>query len=226
MKAAVILSGCGYMDGAEIRESVLTLLYLDEHNVETTIYAPDVSQHHVVNHLTGEPDDTQTRQVLQEAARIARGDVLALEELDMEAYDALLIPGGFGVAKNLSNFAFKGNDATVYEEFGRVVQECHEAGKPIGAICIAPVLVANILKGANAKMTIGDDPACTEAICAFGNRHDNAATIDAVIDTEARIASCSAYMRDDARLSDVATGIRKVVEAVINMAQSQAEEAA
>lgn len=221
---AVLLSGCGHMDGAEIRESVLSLLYLDEMGAQVQIFAPDMPQRAVVAHTDGSVRDGQ-RNVLEEAARIARGQIAPLSALDPAQFDALVIPGGFGVARNLSDLAEKGAAATVHPDFVRVVGGFLQAGKPIGAICIAPAVVAAAAKGAGLTLTIGEDAGTAEAIAALGHTHQNSPTQRAVVDEKHRVASCSAYMRSEARLSDVAQGIRQVVESVISMAKTNRKAA-
>ncbi len=216
MNIALILSGCGYLDGAEIRESVLTLLALDRHGAKVSMFAPDAAQHHVVNHLSGEATSA-SRNVLEEAARIARGDIAPLETLQEGDYDALVIPGGFGVAKNLSDFAMSGAAMTVDPTFSAIIQAFYQAKKPIGAICIAPVIVAAALKGEGLTLTIGDDAGCAQIITGFGHQHQHCNTDAAIIDEPHRVASCSAYMRDDAGIADVAAGIDRVIDAVITM---------
>lgn len=223
-KVAVILSGCGHMDGAEIRESVLSLLYLDELGAEVGIFAPDRNQSKVANHRGGETMG-EDRNILTEAARIARGNIASLAELRPEAFDALLIPGGFGVALNLSDFAQKGAEASVDADFARVVNAFLKAGKPVGAICIAPAVVAAAARGAGLCLTVGEDAGVASAIEALGHTHKNAPTHQAVIDEAHGVATCSAYMRGDARITDVAKGIRQVVEAVMKMAKSKQKAA-
>lgn len=213
-KIAVILSGCGYLDGAEIREAVLSLYYLDQKGAEVSIFAPDITQRDVVNHLTGEAKE-ETRNVLEESARIARGKVAPLSELNAADFDGLVIPGGFGVAKNLSDLALEGPNATVLPEFSAAVRAFYDAKKPIGAICITPAVVAAILKGEGIKLTIGDDAGTAGAIKALGNQHIDCATDNSVVDAENNVFSCSAYMREDS-ISDVAIGIEQVVDAVIS----------
>ncbi|MCI5050213.1 MAG: isoprenoid biosynthesis glyoxalase ElbB [Rickettsiales bacterium] len=215
-RVAVILSGCGFLDGAEIREAVLSLLYLDECGAEVSIFAPDIEQHHVVNHLNQE-EVSETRNVLQESARIARGQIEPLDALNVSAFDALIIPGGYGVAKNLSDFAFKGPDAQVLAEFDQKVRDFHIAHKPIGAICIAPAVLARIFKGTNCHLTIGEDAGTAAAIVELGCVHQHAESDQSVVDAENKIASCSAYMREDS-IAAIAKGIRRVVSSVIDMA--------
>lgn len=223
-QAAVILSGCGFADGAEIRESVLALLALDKQGVQVRIFAPDIPQAEVRDCVTGEllPE---TRNVLREAGRIARGNIAPLSDCRAEDFDLLVIPGGFGVAKNLSDFASKGADATVEPEFKRVATEFYAQKKPIAAICIAPAVLAVALKGEGITLTIGDDAGCAAAIQAAGNLHRNSPTAQAVIDSAHRVASCSAYMRDDA-LAPIAEGIEQCIAAVVDMAKQATQNAA
>lgn len=225
MKVAVILSGCGYLDGAEIRESVLSLLYLDQQGAEVSIFAPDINQHHVLNHLNGQ-EQAETRNIRVESARIARGKVSDLATLNASDFDGLVIPGGFGVAKNLSDLAFKGSDATVNPDFSAAIRAFFDAKKPIGAICIAPAVLAAVLKNEGVSLTIGDDEGTAGAIEAFGNKHHNCATNNSVSDENNAVFSCSAYMRDDVTISDVATGIEQVVTAVIARINSKNVSAA
>lgn len=216
-KVAVILSGCGYLDGAEIRESVLALLYLDQQKAEVSIFAPDIPQMHVVDHLSTK-ELSESRNVMQEAARIARGDVEPLSTLKADKFDALVIPGGFGVAKNLSDFAVKGAGCHVNDSFKRIVLSFLDQKKPIGAICIAPAVLAVALKDKySPTLTIGDDAGAVSAIEACGAIHQNCATSDFVYDEKHKIASCSAYMREDS-LAEVAKGIEKVVSKVLSVA--------
>tara|TARA_B100001564_G_C20571224_1_gene638445 strand:+ start:44 stop:697 length:654 start_codon:yes stop_codon:yes gene_type:complete len=213
MKVAVILAGCGYLDGAEIRESVLALLELDKAGASVQCFAPDINQYHVINHLIGQEQEGQVRNVLQESARIARGEVEDLVNLNEKEFDALVIPGGFGVAKNLSDLAFKGPDAQVLPEFKAVLDAFIQAKKPIGAICISPaVLVAALKDNLHPTVTIGDDE--DGLIPALGATHTVCKTSDIVIDDVHNIITCSAYMREDA-LKDIAQGIEKLVHQVI-----------
>lgn len=218
-RVAVVLAGCGYLDGAEIRESVLALLYLDQLGAEAVCFAPDIDQYHVVDHLS-KSEAPEKRNVLREAARIARSDIRALSELNMHDFDALVLPGGFGVAKNLSSLAFKGADAELLPDYARVIAGFYQAKKPIGAICIAPAVLSLALKNQGVSLTIGEDKETASIIVASGNVHIEAATDEVVIDDNHRIASCSAYMRDD-RISLVAEGIEKCMRAVVAMCGKQ-----
>lgn len=221
VKAAVILSGCGHMDGAEIRESVLALLYLDQQGAEVSVFAPDKPQMHVIDYTTGKPTD-ETRNVLKEAARIARGKIKPLTALKAGDFDVLVIPGGYGVAKNLADFATKGADCTVDPDFKAAILAFLEQKKPVGAICIAPAVLAAALKGSDYSptLTIGEDKGTAAAIEACGSHHKNCATSGFVYDDATHIASCSAYMRDD-RIAEVAKGIEQVIAKVTEVAKRQ-----
>jgi enhancing lycopene biosynthesis protein 2 len=215
-RVGVLLSGCGVYDGAEIHESVLTLLALDRAGAETVCTAPNVDQYHVVNHLTGEATD-EKRNVLVESARISRGEIRDLAEVKGADLDALIIPGGFGAAKNLSDFAFKGPDSEVHPEVRRLLAELVDAGKPIGAICISPAIVAKALADKKPAVTIGSDAQTAEAIQTMGAEH-KVCTVDVFhLDEKNRIVSTPAYMLGPG-IKDVAVGIEKLVDQVLNMA--------
>ena len=219
MRVGVILSGCGFMDGAEIHESVLTLLALDRAGVETVCFAPDIEQTKVVNHLTGE-DVGETRNVLVESARIARGEIADVKTADAATLDALILPGGFGAALNLCDFALKGPDAEVDADVAALVRAVHAAKKPIGAICIAPALIAKVLGQDGAPtLTIGNDEGTAGAIQACGAEHQECAVEDFVIDTERRIVTTPAYMLGPT-IKHVAEGIERCVAEVLELAKS------
>jgi enhancing lycopene biosynthesis protein 2 len=213
----VLLSGCGVFDGSEIHEAVLTLLAIDQSGATAVCMAPDMEQAHVVNHLTRKVVD-QKRNVLEESARIARGDIRDLKDVKAREIDALIIPGGFGAAKNLSDFAFKGPNATVHPEVRRILREMVEAGKPVGAICIAPATVAIALADKTPEMTIGTDPQTARSIEEMGGRHI-ACTVDMIhVDEKNRLVSTPAYMLGPG-IKDVARGIETLVKKVISMVQ-------
>lgn len=215
-RVGVVLSGCGVYDGAEIHESVLTLLALDRAGAEAVCLAPDVAQKHVVNHRTGQPAEGETRNVLVEAARIARGNVKDLAGFDAGTLDALVLPGGFGAAKNLCDFAFSGADCTVHPEVARVVRAVHSAGKPVGAICIAPVILAKLLGEEKPRLTIGADPGTAAAIEKMGGCHVACEGGQAVVDAERRLVTTPAYMLDSP-ISEVSAGIEKLVGELLGM---------
>lgn len=211
---AVVLSGCGHMDGSEIRESVITLLALDRNGADVTCFAPDLEQRDVINHITGEPS-IESRNILVESARIARGKIYDLREANAKNFDALILPGGFGAAKNLSDLAIKGGNATALEEFKSFVESFIAAKKPIGAICISPaVLTCAISDKVKCTVTLGKDT--DNLIDTLGGIHKDCPTNGIVVDDKNKIVSSPAYMQD-AKLSDVADGIEKLVTKVIEL---------
>lgn len=216
-KIGVLLSGCGVFDGAEIHEAVLTMLALDQAGAEIVCMAPNVEQHHVINHLTQDEMD-EKRNVLVESARIARGEIKNLRDIKAADLDGLVLPGGFGAAKNLSDFAFKGADSTVHPEVKRILEEMSAADKPIGAICISPAPLAKALAEKKPEVTIGNDQATAEAIEAMGGQH-RACTVDMIhVDAGNKVVTTPAYMLGPG-IKDVAVGIEKLVNKVLELAQ-------
>ncbi len=220
-KVGVVLSGCGVYDGTEIHEAVITLLALDRAGVRAVCLAPNVDQAHVVNHLTGEVDEADTRNVLVESARIARGKVADIQSASATDLDALIFPGGFGGAKNLSSFAFKGADCTVHGDVTRLCRQMHHAGKPIGFICITPTLAAKVFEGeVQLELTVGTaehDPTEVDAINHMGSKHRDCPTHEIVVDAANKVISTPAYMCA-ASISEAADGIEKLVAKVLEMA--------
>lgn len=214
-KVAVCLSGCGVFDGSEIHEAVLTLLALDQAGAEIICCAPDISQTSVMNHLEKKPAE-EKRNVLVESARIARGNIKNLAEVTADKIDALIFPGGLGAAKNLSSYALQEADCRVNAEVERLVGEMLEAGKPIGAICIAPAMLARVLgkRGIKANLTIGRDPKTAENIEKMGAEHVTCGCGEAVADETHRVVSTPAYMLARGP-AEVYEGIRKLVEQII-----------
>ena len=214
-KVAVILSGCGFKDGAEIYEATLTLLALDEADAVVQCFAPDMPQMHVVNHLTGE-EMPESRNVLVEAARLARGNIQPVTAAQVADFDALIIPGGFGAAKNLCSFAVKGSDMTVQPDVLAFARSMQQAGKPVGLVCIAPAM-APAIGGQGTQYTIGHDAGTAAAIDAMGGQHVECAVDDCVVDRERKIVTTPAYMYP-ARIREARAGIQKLVAAVLGMA--------
>lgn len=210
-KFAIILSGCGVFDGAEIHEATLSMLAIMMQGGEYQIFAPDIKQHHVINHITGEEMDEE-RNVLIESARIARGNIKPLSSFNAEECDALLIPGGFGAAKNLSDFAFKGAEAGVHIQVKDAIQEMHRMSKPIGALCISPALIALTLD--NIDLTIGNDKATIEALEALNAHHLETSHGEVVHDKEDNIFTTPCYMLD-ANIVDIAVGAENIVKAMM-----------
>jgi enhancing lycopene biosynthesis protein 2 len=215
-RVGVLLSGCGFLDGAEIHEATLTLLFLDRGGAQVTVMAPGGDQMHVVDHRTGEPVSGERRSVLAEAARIARGRITALTSVKVTDLDALILPGGFGAAKNLCTFAVDGAQMKVHPEVESLVREIALAGKPLGFICIAPVIAAKVLGHLRPKLTIGDDPDTAAAIQALGGVHVASRVDQIVVDEKNRIVSTPAYMLGPT-IAPVAAGIEKLVSTVLEL---------
>ncbi len=215
-KIGVLLAGCGVYDGSEIHEAVLTMLFLDRAGAEIICMAPDMPQRHVIDHITNETMD-EKRNVLVESARIARGDIRNLKDVGVDDLDALIIPGGFGAAKNLSDFAEKGPEATVHPEVNRLLEEMVSAGKPVGAICIAPATLTKALSDKAPEVTIGNDTGTAAAIATMGGIHHDC-TVDMIhVDDKNRIVTTPAYMLGPG-IKDVAVGIEKLVDKVLSLA--------
>lgn len=210
-KFAVVLAGNGVFDGAEIHEATLSLLAIKKHGADYEIFAPDIPQHHVINHLTGK-EMNETRNVLVEAARIARGKIRDLKQLNVREFDALLFPGGFGVAKNLCTWAFDGPACKVNPDVEKVIREMTSMKKPIGALCISPVLLAKVL--GNVEITIGNDPATAAGVEKAGARHVNTGHGEVVRDPHRPVFTTPCYMLD-ASIVDIADGAENIVKAIL-----------
>jgi enhancing lycopene biosynthesis protein 2 len=210
MKAAVVLAGCGVFDGAEIHEAVMTLYAIDKAGGTYQIFAPNVKQHHVINHITGEVMN-ESRNVLTEAARIARGRIKALTEYRVADFDALIFPGGFGVAKNLCTYAFDGTDCSVDRVVEAAIRDTHSAGKPIGALCISPVLITRVL--GDVTVTIGDDAATIADITTMGGRHEKKRHGEVSVDRKNRIVTAPCYMLNST-VSDIAHDAEVLIKAI------------
>ena len=202
-------------DGSEIYESVITLLCLDKAGAKVQCFAPDIQQMHVVNHFTGDVVENESRNVLAEAARLVRGDIKDLAQAKMIDFDAVIIPGGFGAAKNLCDFAVKGSALLLNEELKRFVQAMHQAKKPVGAMCIAPAMVGKLF-GEGVRFTIGDDKPTAEAIEATGAIHEVCSVNDICIDDKNLLVTTPAYMLAN-NISAAAVGVEKLVQAVLAM---------
>lgn len=210
-KFAVVLSGCGVFDGAEIHEATLTLLAIKKLGAEYEIFAPDMKQHHVINHITGE-EMQESRNVLIESARIARGVIKPITAYHPSDFDALIFPGGFGAAKNLSTVAFKGPDAEVNKDVEYAVTQTLEAKKPIGALCISPAFIAKII--GDVKVTIGQDEGTAQAIEAMGAVHITSDHGDVVVDDEKLVFTSPCYMLD-ADITQIYEGVYNTVDAML-----------
>lgn len=210
-KFAIVLSGCGVYDGAEIHEATLSMYAIAKQGASYEIFAPDIVQHHVINHLNGQVM-SETRHVLVESARIARGHIKPLNKFDPASFDALLFPGGFGAAKNLSSFAFDGPDYTVDPEVEKAIRGMHEAGKPIGALCISPVLLARVL--GQVTLTIGTDKGTAAAVTKLGATHQDTSHGQVVIDKKNKLFTTPCYMLD-ASIVQIAEGAENIVKEIL-----------
>ena len=217
-KIGVVLSGCGVYDGAEIHEAVITLLAIDRAGAKSVCMAPDIDQIHVINHHNGEEMVGEKRNVLVESARIARGEIRDINAIKADDIDALVFPGGFGAAKNLSNFAEKGDEGHVHPDVIRLVKEFVAKQKPQAALCIAPAMMAKIYESESAKptLTIGNDKDGISMIEAMGSQHQECVATDFVFDEKNRIVSTPAYMVGKS-ISEVAEGIEKTINKLVSM---------
>ncbi|CAM3804139.1 isoprenoid biosynthesis glyoxalase ElbB [Serratia silvae] len=215
-QVAVVLSGCGVYDGAEIHETVLTLLALDRAGAQAVCFAPDKPQLHVINHLSGE-EMPENRNVLLESARIARGKIQALSQADAEQLDALIVPGGFGAAKNLSSFAMQGAECSVDTDLSKLIREMHKRNKPMGFMCIAPTLLPKVIDQP-LRLTIGNDPDLGEVIDAMGGEPVTCPVDDIVVDIENKVVTTPAYMLAQS-IGEAAQGIDKLVSRVLDLVE-------
>ena len=213
-KIGIVLSGCGVNDGSEIHEAVITMLELDKAGADMLLMAPNIDQLHVINHATGQEMD-DSRNVLVESARISRGDIEDIAVVTSENVDALIFPGGFGVAKNLSDYAMAGVECSVNPDVLRLSREVHNEGKPIGAICIAPAIMATILSG-ETELTVGFDEQTASDIDAMGAKHVLCPVDEIVVDKEKKVVSTPAYMEAQS-IKEAALGIEKLVAEILNM---------
>ncbi|MBD1557231.1 isoprenoid biosynthesis glyoxalase ElbB [Vibrio sp. S9_S30] len=212
-KVAVILSGCGVYDGAEIHEAVLSMFAIEQNGASWHCFAPNIEQHHVIDHLNGE-EVAETRNVLSESARIARGNIQDIANLDVNEFDALLVPGGFGVAKNLSSFAFDGRESRVHSSVLSVCKAFAREGKPAGYMCIAPALLPEVY-GEGVKLTIGKEAETAAALESMGAKHINCEVTDILVDEERKLITTPAYMLAKS-ISQASVGINKLVKALLD----------
>lgn len=212
-KIAVVLAGNGVYDGAEIHEATLTLLAIARQGAKYQCFAPDINQAHVVNHLTGK-EMLETRNVLVEAARIARGKIKPLSDYNASEFDAIIFPGGFGVAKNLCTFAFDGVNCTVNSDVEKAIRSTIVAEKPVGALCISPVLIAKVL--VDVEVTIGNDEGASSAIESFGGTHVQSTHGEIVVDEKYKLFTTPCYMLD-ATIDQIADGADNVVRKILEL---------
>ena len=212
-KFAVLLSGCGVFDGAEIHEATLSLLAIVKQGGSYEIFAPDTKMHHVINHITGEEME-ETRNVLVESARIARGQIRNLTQFNPASFDGLLLPGGFGAAKNLSSWAFEGADASVLPEVEEAITGMLALKKPVGALCISPVILAKVL--GKVHLTIGNDESTIDALESLGANHVYTTHGEVVVDPDYKLVTTPCYMLD-ATIDQIADGANNLVDAMIKL---------
>ena len=217
-KIGLLLSGCGVFDGAEIHEAVFSLLALTEAGVEVQMMAPDINQYHVINHAAGAPSEGETRNVLVEAARIARGSITSLDQVDLGQLDGLVVPGGFGVAKNFCTFAFEGPECSVDPGVEQFLKTASEQGLPLGFACIAPALAAKVFGAGQLTIGSAEDPTA-DGINALGAEHVACTASEVVIDHERKVVSTPAYMLD-APLTDIRAGLKRMVDQVVEWSSS------
>ncbi len=221
VKVCLVLAGCGVYDGSEIHEATAALLAFSKAGAEVICAAPDIEQLHVINHIDGS-ESYSSRSVLEESARIARGKIRSLNEIHASDIDAIFFPGGFGAAKNLCTFAAQGTNCTVNPQVERIIQEMHNKQKPIGAVCIAPVLIAKVFEGTGVspKLTIGMDNATAEAIEGMGGRHENRKATEVCVDEDNLIVTGPAYMLAG-EITEVFEGVENAVNEVVRLASQQ-----
>lgn len=215
-KVGVVLAGCGVKDGSEIHESTLTLLFLDQARAETIIMSPNAPQMDVINHLTEEPMPAEQRNSLIEAARIARGNIRDIKRVSSQDIDALIIPGGYGIAKNLCDFAVKGENFTVNPDLEKLIIEMHQAKKPIGFICLAPVIAAKVLGKYHPQLTIGNDESTAQVIENLGAKHVICDVEHTVVDSENKVVTTPAYMLGPS-IAYIARGIEKLIKDILEL---------
>ncbi len=210
---AVVLSGCGHQDGAEIHETTLTLWAIHKHGAEFQCFAPNTMQQHVLNHITGQEMDEQ-RNVMVEAARIARGKIKDIKEFNQNEFDGIVFPGGLGAAKNLCTYALEGPDCTVNPDVDRAVRDMHAASKPIGALCIAPVIIAKVL--GSIELTIGQDDNTARNLELMGATHSVSGHGEIVVDRDNKVVTTPCYMLQS-RVDQIAEGAENLVKAVLDL---------
>ncbi len=211
-KIAVILSGCGNRDGSEIHEATLSLLAISMQGCEYQCFAQDKCQTEVINHYT-QQQEKESRSIIAEAGRIARGNIKPLNLINAADYDALWIPGGLGAAKNLCTYFYDGANMKVDAEVESAIIAFNKAKKPIVALCIAPVIVAKVL---NAKVTSGKDAGTAAKIEAMGGKNIVCNYDEISVDEEKRVICAPCYMLN-ASISDIWLGIEKAAKKLVEI---------
>lgn len=211
-KYAVVLAGAGSKDGSEIQESVSALIAIAKSGGSYHIFAPNINQREVINHIT-DVKMAETRNIMIEASRIARGNISPLEDLDVEDFDGLIFPGGFGTAKNLFTFAYDSLDFTVLPEIEKVILDFNRAGKPVGAMCISPVMIAKVLGDKGVKVTLGpESPLCEALKSKFGAEVKSVKADDALVDSKNKVVTTPCYMYGNSNIANVAVGAEKMIK--------------
>ena len=213
-KVAVILAGCGVYDGSEIHESTLLLYFLDELGADVSIFAPNKKQHHVINHSLGEANDDE-RNCLTEASRIARGNIANLDELAVEEFDTIILPGGFGATKNLCDYAITGQEMSVDKQIESIIKNAHSLGKPLGFLCISPVIAAKVIPGVT--ITLGNTSDTSKHAENWGAIHKECNAENIVWDEQNKVASTPAYMHD-VSIKSIAKGIKQLCDVILSNA--------
>lgn len=221
-KCALILAGCGAKDGAEITESVSLMIAFDQAHFHVQAFAPNRSFHHVIDHAADQIVESENRNMLVESARIARGNVLPLQELAEDDYDVICFAGGFGVAKNFCNFASEGKNAVLENDVKDILFRFIRAHKIVSALCISPILLALAAKELqlkDAKITLGDGSSeAAEIVQTWGITHEPKKVHEASIDKVNRFVTAPAYMDAQASPKDIfasATSLVKGVESLL-----------
>ena len=219
-KIAIVLAGCGVFDGSEIHEAVLTMLAIDQQGAEYQCFAPNTWQAKTIDHYTGQATaiagDDDNRNVLAESARIARGNIKDLQEFNAKEYDAIVFPGGFGAAMNWSNFAIKGSDCELNKEVEKAIQDAYANNLVIGAMCIAPVVIAKALAKHQVKVTIGTDKNVGSGIEKMGAVFEPKGTLDVCVDEENRVVTTPAYMLAKS-IKDIRKGTQNLIDEMLNL---------
>jgi len=214
-KIAVVLSGCGVFDGSEIHEATLTLLNISRNGASYQCASIDSDQFKVVDHVK-KAETGQKRNMLVESARIARGQIVGLDKIAPKDYDALIFPGGHGAALNLCSFGVEGAGMKVNPEVEKLILDFHKAKKPIGAICIAPVICAKVLSGSRVNVTIGNDAQTASVITGWGSQHTNCRAEEICFDTKNLVVTTPAYMTATS-IAEVDAGIEKLVKKILSL---------
>lgn len=226
MKIGVLLSGCGVYDGTEIHEAVFTLLAIEENGAEAVCFAPDKDQAHVINHLDGSVESGEKRNTLKESARIARGKIQSINKTSIDHFDALVIPGGFGAAKNLNKWAFEGPDGDIDPAVKSIIHDMVIAKKPIAALCMGPTVIAKALQGSGigTKLTVGSDKAkspydikgISDGMETVGVMSVMKTIEEICVDEENKIVTAPCYMME-ATITQVRDNTKMAIDKLISM---------